>query len=91
MPQKAAGATALRRLGPGPTLRRRRLKLGLTLVELADQCAQAEAPVSHSHLSKLERGMYAPRPRLRSVLIRLLALDEDHFEADSDTPEGTTG
>ncbi|MGW2580802.1 hypothetical protein ACWCYZ_05595 [Streptomyces virginiae] len=82
MPQKAAG-------GAGPTaLRRRRLKLGLTLVKLSSRCAEAGVPVSHSHLSKLDRGLYTPRPELRATLVQLLDLDDDAF--DIEMPEGAT-
>lgn len=82
MPQKAAG-------GAGPTaLRRRRLKLGLTLVDLAGRCAQAGVPVTHAHLSKLDRGLYTPRPHLRRALVQLLDLDDDAF--DTESPEGAT-
>ncbi|NUP19029.1 MAG: helix-turn-helix domain-containing protein [Streptomyces sp.] len=69
MPQKAADEA-------GPlALRRRRIGRGLTLVDLSTRCAEAGAPVSHAHLSKLERGHYTPRPRLRLALAQLLDLD----------------
>ncbi|WP_030659785.1 MULTISPECIES: helix-turn-helix transcriptional regulator [Streptomyces] len=71
MPQKAAGEAG------HLALRRRRLKVGLTLTKLAGRCAEAGVPVSHSHLSKLERGLYTPRPHLRLVLEQLLDLDLD--------------
>ncbi|MEU2450089.1 MULTISPECIES: helix-turn-helix domain-containing protein [unclassified Streptomyces] len=76
MPQKAAGEA-------GPRgLRRRRLKLGLTLVDLANRCAAAGVPVTHSHLSKLERGLYTPRPHLRRALAELLDLDPIALDAE---------
>ncbi|MGP3686490.1 helix-turn-helix domain-containing protein [Streptomyces sp. IBSNAI002] len=76
MPQKTAGEAG--RL----SLRHRRLGLGLTLVDLASRCAEAGVPVSHSHLSKVERGLYTPRPHLRLALARLLNLDPHDFDAE---------
>lgn len=76
MPQKAAGEAGHR------ALRRRRLGLGLTLVDLASRCTEAGVPVSHSHLSKLERGLYTPRPHLRLALALLLELNPNIFDAE---------
>ncbi|KIX77398.1 hypothetical protein SF23_12425 [Streptomyces sp. MBRL 10] len=56
---------------------------------LADRCDEAGVPVAHSHLSKLERGHYTPRPRLRLVLTELLSLDADVFDADPPEAGGT--
>ncbi|WP_423833321.1 helix-turn-helix domain-containing protein [Streptomyces manipurensis] len=89
MPQKAAGATKTPRLRLGRALRRRRLELGLTLVKLADRCDKAGVPVAHSHLSKLERGHYTPRPGLRLVLTELLGLDAEVFETEVPEAGGT--
>ncbi|MFB7171121.1 helix-turn-helix domain-containing protein [Streptomyces sp. NPDC056254] len=74
MPQKAADEAGLL------ALRRNRIGRGLTLMELASRCTEAGVPVSHSHLSKLERGQYTPRPRLRVALARLLDLDPHTFK-----------
>lgn len=52
----------------------------MTQQELADLCAEAGAPVDESHLSRIERGIYTPRPKLRSVLAALLDLDVEDFE-----------
>lgn len=52
-----------------------RLSRGWTLRELAKRCAEKGAPVAFSQLSKIERGIYAPRPNLRAVLAELLDLD----------------
>ncbi|OSZ56282.1 hypothetical protein OQI_33855 [Streptomyces pharetrae CZA14] len=61
-------------------MKQQRLRLGMTQQELADLCAEAGAPVDESHLSRIERGIYTPRPRLRAVLANLLDLDVDDFE-----------
>jgi hypothetical protein len=53
----------------------------MTLRDLARACADRGAPVSWSQLSKIERGLSAPRPALRAVLADLLGLDIDDLEA----------
>jgi transcriptional regulator with XRE-family HTH domain len=47
----------------------------MSLRALAAKCKQEGAPVSDSQLSKIERGLYAPRPRLRAVLAEVLDMD----------------
>ena len=59
----------------------------MTQQELADLCAEAGAPVDESHLSRIERGIYTPRPRLRSVLAALLDLDVEDVGQVSDPNE----
>lgn len=61
-------------------VRKRRLELGLTQQELADRCAAQGVPVDESHVSRIERGVYAPRPKLRLVLATILDLDVTDFE-----------
>lgn len=57
-----------------------RLRCGMTLRELAEKCATDGVPVGQSTLSRIERGKQVPRPKLRSVLARLLELDVNDFE-----------
>lgn len=64
-------------------LRTHRLRQGLTLRDLADQCAAKGAPVSYSQLARIEKGLYAPRPQLRAVLAELLDLDVNDFEREA--------
>jgi transcriptional regulator with XRE-family HTH domain len=52
-----------------------RLRQGMTLEELAEKCAADGAPVGRSALSRIERGLHTPRPKLRSVLAGLLDID----------------
>lgn len=52
-----------------------RLLRGWTQDDLADRCTEEGAPVSDSQISKIERGVCEPSPKLRSVLARLLDLD----------------
>ncbi|MGW0599923.1 helix-turn-helix transcriptional regulator [Streptomyces sp. NPDC002776] len=68
-------------------VKQQRLRRGMTQQELADLCAEAGAPVDESHLSRIERGIYTPRPRLRSVLATLLDLDIEVFEQRSGPDE----
>jgi len=60
--------------------RTQRLRLGLTLRQLAEQCANEGVPVSFSNLARIERGEWIPRPQLRAVLAKLLDLDVTDFE-----------
>lgn len=53
----------------------RRLELGLTLQALADRCARHGVSVTEAQLSKIERGVHIPRPRLRALLARMLDVD----------------
>lgn len=63
---------------------RARLALGMTLAEVADECTKRGAPVSEGHVSRLERGIFNPRPKLRAVLAEVLGLDAvDDFEVTS--------
>lgn len=51
-----------------------RLRRGLTLRQLAQRCADKGAPVNFGQLSRIERGEYAPNPKLRAVLAEILGL-----------------
>jgi len=61
-----------------------RLRLGMTLLDLADRCTKAGAPISKGQLSRIERGEAVPRPKLRATLAEILDLDVvSDFEARS--------
>ncbi|WUI00244.1 helix-turn-helix domain-containing protein [Spirillospora sp. NBC_00431] len=66
------------------TFRDQRLALGLTQKELATQCAEKGAQVSDVTLSAIERGLWAPRPRLRAVLCTILSLPIAYFDERAD-------
>lgn len=51
----------------------------MTLEELAEKCAANGVPVGRAALSRIERGIHIPRPKLRGVLAELLDLDVDDF------------
>lgn len=57
-----------------------RLRKGLTLRQLAEQCADEGSPVDFGQLGRIERGEQVPRPKLRAVLAKLLDLDVMDFE-----------
>jgi transcriptional regulator with XRE-family HTH domain len=57
-----------------------RLRRGLTLRQLAQQCADKGVPVDFGQLSRIERGKYAPNPRLRAVLAEILELHVNDFD-----------
>lgn len=61
-------------------IRERRLRRGWTQEDLARECAAAGVHVTYSALSKIERGLYTPRPKLRAVLAKLLDLDVAELE-----------
>ncbi|WP_425608655.1 helix-turn-helix domain-containing protein [Streptomyces albipurpureus] len=63
------------------SLRRQRIGLGLTLVDLAELCASHGVAVHPDHLSKIERGVHPPRPHLRAALARVLELRPDQVDA----------
>lgn len=52
-----------------------RLRRGWTQDALAERCTEEGAPVSDSQISKIERGVCQPGPKLRAVLAELLDLD----------------
>jgi transcriptional regulator with XRE-family HTH domain len=68
-------------------MRDRRLERGLTLRDVADECADRGVPVDNSQLSKIERRLATPRPKLRAVLAEFFELDIDQLEAH---PEAKT-
>lgn len=71
------------------SVKRARLSRGMTQQDLAEKCAEAGAPVNESHLSRIERGIFTPRPRLRAVLAQLLDIDIEEFDRDNTTPDGS--
>lgn len=56
-------------------VKQQRLRRGMTQQDLADKCAEAGVRVDESHISRIERGIYTPRPKLRALLAELLELD----------------
>lgn len=58
-------------------LKTQRLWRGLTLRQLADECAAAGSPTNSGQLSRYERGEAIPQPALRATLAKLLELDID--------------
>lgn len=68
---------------PSLTIRERRLSRGWTQEDLARRCTEAGAEVTHTTLSKIERGTQVPRPKLRSVLANLLELDVTDFDREA--------
>ena len=67
-------------------VKQQRLRGGMTQQDLADKCREAGVSVDESHISRIERGIYAPRPRLRAVLADLLGLDVEEIGLQSQGP-----
>lgn len=57
-----------------------RLRLGLSLRELANELATKGALVDFSQLSRIENGLYAPRPKLRKALCEVLDLEPEDLD-----------
>lgn len=57
------------------TIRAARLRRGLTLRALAEQCAAEGVSVHYSQLGKIEAGKNTPRPALRAAIAKVLELD----------------
>ena len=54
------------------SVRERRIARGLTQAELAERCAEIGVPTTGMSISRIERGVHTPRPRLRWALNQLL-------------------
>lgn len=65
------------------SIRSSRLAKGMTLRDLAAKCAADGASVHWTQLGRIERGLNAPRPQLRSVLAKVLDLDVEDFEREA--------
>ncbi|WP_409097290.1 helix-turn-helix transcriptional regulator [Streptomyces scabiei] len=65
--------------GTTSRVKQQRLMRGMTQQDLADKCAEAGVHVDESHISRIERGIYTPRPKLRALLAELLELDVSDF------------
>lgn len=66
-----------------PPVREQRLRRGWTQEDLAKQCSDAGVHVTHTTISKIERGAQVPRPKLRAVLAELLGLDIADLEREA--------
>lgn len=62
-------------------MRAARLRQGLTQEELAAACRAKGVRASDSQLSKIERGLWSPRPKLRAALAEILGIDVLDLEA----------
>ncbi|MGC9540230.1 helix-turn-helix domain-containing protein [Streptomyces sp. UG1] len=56
-------------------LRNARLRLGLTTTQVAERCTADGAKIDSGQVSRYERGIHAPEPRIRVVLARILGVD----------------
>ncbi len=55
----------------------------MTLEDVVAKCAEAGVKVHNSQLSRIERGMAQPRPRLRADLARVLGI-ADVLDVDAE-------
>ncbi|MFI6274270.1 helix-turn-helix transcriptional regulator [Streptomyces sp. NPDC050988] len=60
-------------------VKHQRLRHGMTQQDLANKCAESGVPVDATQISRIERGIYTPRPKLRALLAELLELDVNDF------------
>lgn len=56
-------------------MRKARIRLGLTLSQVAERCTQLGVPLSEGQASRIERGHAAGRPETRAALANVLGLD----------------
>lgn len=69
---------------PATPIRKARIRLGLTLSQVAERCTERGVAISEGQVSRIERGHYAGRPETRAVLAEVLGLDAfDDFEVKS--------
>jgi transcriptional regulator with XRE-family HTH domain len=69
---------------PASEIRKARIRLGLTLWQVAERCTERGVPISEGQVSRIERGHAAGRPETRAVLAEVLGLDAfDDFEVKS--------
>jgi transcriptional regulator with XRE-family HTH domain len=62
-------------------MRKARIRLGMTLAQVAEECTRRGTPLSEAQASRIERGHFAGRPETRAVLAEVLDLDAfDDFE-----------
>lgn len=57
-----------------------RLRRGMTLRDLAKECADKGVPVDFGQLARIERAKAEPRPALRAVLAEILGLEVTDFD-----------
>lgn len=77
-------------------MRAARIRLGLTLLQLAKKCEEHGVTISEGALSRIERGQFAGRPETRAALAAVLGLDaatdfektETYEPADSPAADG---
>jgi len=62
------------------TVREQRLRRGWTQEDLVQRCSVAGVKVTYSALSRIERGVHVPRPKLRAALAKILDMDVSEFE-----------
>jgi transcriptional regulator with XRE-family HTH domain len=70
----------------GPVLRELRELGGMNLRDLAKQCELKGVPISHSQLSKYERGKCRPRPALLPVLASVFGCEPRDLCKSSASP-----
>lgn len=56
-------------------LRNARFRLGLTVTQVAERCTAAGAKVHNGQISRYERGLTTPEPRIRAILADILGVD----------------
>lgn len=71
-------------------MRKARIRLGLTLAQLANRCTERGVPLSEGWVSRIERGHASGSPEVRVALAEVLGLDPYHdFEMRRDEPAGS--
>ena len=61
----------------GQVILRGRLRKGMTLRDLSARCGELGAPIDYSFLSRIERGLSQPTPRVLPALAEALGIEVD--------------
>lgn len=68
-------------------LRALRRAAGMTQRGLSARCAELGAPISDSQLSKIERGIWSPRPAALRAIADALSTSPGYLLGETDNPD----
>ena len=69
----------------GQVILRGRLRKGMTLRDLSARCRSLGAPIDYSFLSRIERGLSQPTPRVLPALAEALGIEVDDLFTSAST------
>ena len=69
----------------GQVILRGRRRKGMTLRDLSARCGELGAPIDYSFLSRIERGLSQPTPRVLPALAAALGIEVDDLFTTTST------